>query len=197
MASGVLLALTLLILTSGCWLYRLTPRPSACPLLPSGGFVGPAELGFGQALCKTLIERHILQRVNLASAAAGQTLHSSRPRINGYSLPNTKTKNNAKTSTLAEMTQLQLRTWLSCPKKRSKLPKVTQLPAPRLVPIYALVFCFIGFFFFFFGHAAQHLGSQFPSQGSSSSPPHWKHGVLITGPPGESYQSTILLYHNA
>ena len=62
--------------------------------------MGPAELGFGQALCKALIERHILQRVNFASAAAGQTLHSSRPRINGYSLPNTKAKNNAKTSAL-------------------------------------------------------------------------------------------------
>ena len=85
---------------SGCWLYLLIPWPSACPLLPSGGLVGPAELGFGQALCKTLIERHILQRVNLASAAAGRTLHSSRPRMNAYSSPNTKTKNNAKTSTL-------------------------------------------------------------------------------------------------
>ena len=38
----------------------------------------------------------------------------------------------------------------------------------------------------FFIHASRHLGSQFPNQGLNSHPPHWKHGVLTTGPPGKS-----------
>lgn len=41
--------LTLLILTLDAGPTHLIPRLSACPLLPSGGPVGPAALGFGQA----------------------------------------------------------------------------------------------------------------------------------------------------
>ena len=39
-------------------------------------------------------------------------------------------------------------------------------------------------FFFFFGCALWLVGSQFPNQGSSPSPWHWRHRVLTTGPPG-------------
>ena len=39
---------------------------------------------------------------------------------------------------------------------------------------------------FFFGCAAQLAGSQFPHQGSNPCPLQWKHGVLTTGPPGNS-----------
>lgn len=84
---------------SGCWPYW-PPLVSACPLLPSGGLPGPTALGFGQPSHKPLIRRHLLPRVNLASASAGHALHSSGPQINRYSLPNTKTKNNARTSSL-------------------------------------------------------------------------------------------------
>lgn len=40
-------------------------------------------------------------------------------------------------------------------------------------------------FIYLFGHAEQHVGSQFPHQGTNPSPPNWKHGVIITGPPGK------------
>ena len=42
-------------------------------------------------------------------------------------------------------------------------------------------------FFFSFGCARQHAGSQFPDQGSNPCPLHWEHdGILTTGPPGKS-----------
>ena len=40
--------------------------------------------------------------------------------------------------------------------------------------------------FFFFRRAARLVGSQFPDQGSNPCPLQWKHGVLTTGPPGNS-----------
>ena len=40
--------------------------------------------------------------------------------------------------------------------------------------------------FFFFGCTAQHVGSQFPDQGSNPCPLQWKCGVLTTGLPGNS-----------
>ena len=36
------------------------------------------------------------------------------------------------------------------------------------------------------GGAVQHVGSQFPSQGSNLCPLQWKRGVLTTGPPRKS-----------
>ena len=44
----------------------------------------------------------------------------------------------------------------------------------------------IPFFFFFFGHTAQHVGSYLPDQGSNPRPLHWKRGVLTIGPPRKS-----------
>ena len=53
-------------------------------------------------------------------------------------------------------------------------------------------------FFPFFG--GEHVGSQFPDQGSNSCPLKWKHGVLTTGPPGNSlyflfYIFSIMICH--
>ena len=42
------------------------------------------------------------------------------------------------------------------------------------------------FFFFLFGHAVWHVGSEFPDQGSNPCPLQWKHGVPTTGLPGKS-----------
>ena len=39
-------------------------------------------------------------------------------------------------------------------------------------------------YFFCFGHTVRLAGSQFPDQGLNPSPWQWKHGVLVTGPPG-------------
>ena len=44
----------------------------------------------------------------------------------------------------------------------------------------------IGFFFFFFGCAMQHVGYLFPDQESNLHPLPWKHRVLNTGTPGMS-----------
>lgn len=38
----------------------------------------------------------------------------------------------------------------------------------------------------YFGHTIWLAGSQFPNQGLNVCPQHWKHGVLTTGPPGNS-----------
>ena len=46
-------------------------------------------------------------------------------------------------------------------------------------------------FFFFFGYTLQHVGAWFRDQGSSLQSLHWKHEILITGPPGKSPISTI------
>ena len=47
--------------------------------------------------------------------------------------------------------------------------------------------CILGtFFFFLFGHAVWHVGSEFPDQGSNPCPLQWKHGVPTTGLPGKS-----------
>ena len=35
-------------------------------------------------------------------------------------------------------------------------------------------------------HAERHIESQFPGQGSNTQPLYWKHGILMTGPPGKS-----------
>ena len=37
----------------------------------------------------------------------------------------------------------------------------------------------------------QHVGSQFPDQGSNLRPLQWKHGVLTTGPPGKSLEEVL------
>ena len=42
-----------------------------------------------------------------------------------------------------------------------------------------------GFFFSCFVCTAQHVGSNFPHQGSNPCPLHWQHRVLTTGPPGK------------
>ena len=55
---------------------------------------------------------------------------------------------------------------------------------PRTTSIDYLFLCC--WFFSFFGHTMQHVGSQFPDQGLNPRPLHWKHGVLITGSSGRS-----------
>ena len=47
------------------------------------------------------------------------------------------------------------------------------------------------FFFLILGHTAQHVGSQFPNQGSNPCSLQWKRGVLTTGPPGKSLKATL------
>ena len=42
-------------------------------------------------------------------------------------------------------------------------------------------------FFFFSGRAMRHEGSEFPHQGLNPGPLLWEHGVLTTGPPGQSH----------
>ena len=46
--------------------------------------------------------------------------------------------------------------------------------------------------FFFLSHAARHVRSQLPDQGSNPRPLHWKCEVLTTGPPGKSL--TVLFF---
>ena len=41
--------------------------------------------------------------------------------------------------------------------------------------------------FLFWPRATQHMGSQFPNQGSNLLLLHWKHRILTTGPPGKSH----------
>ena len=48
-----------------------------------------------------------------------------------------------------------------------------------------LILAALGFFFFFFFFVWA-CGIYFPDQGSNPGPLHWKHGVLITGPPEKS-----------
>lgn len=55
------------------------------------------------------------------------------------------------------------------------------------------------FFFFFlikksiyFGHAAQHVGSQFPEQGSNVHPLHWERWVSTKEPPGKSLLTILM-----
>ena len=48
----------------------------------------------------------------------------------------------------------------------------------------------------FFGYTAQRTGSQFPDQRSNPCPLQWKHGVLTTGPPGNSQKWTKDLNKN-
>ena len=48
------------------------------------------------------------------------------------------------------------------------------------------------FYFFFFGHAMQHMGSQFPDQGSNPCLLQWKLRVLTNGPPGKSPEIRII-----
>ena len=48
-------------------------------------------------------------------------------------------------------------------------------------------------FVLFCGCAIQHVRSQFPDQGLNLCPLHWKHGVLITGPPGKSWPHGFLI----
>ena len=50
----------------------------------------------------------------------------------------------------------------------------------------ALAVINIIFFSFFSGSSTQHVGSYFSNQISNPHPPHGKHGVLTTGPPGKS-----------
>ena len=45
--------------------------------------------------------------------------------------------------------------------------------------------------FFFFGHAARHMGSQFPDQGLNPCPLHWEHGVLTARPPEKSQWTAL------
>lgn len=37
-----------------------------------------------------------------------------------------------------------------------------------------------------FGHTERHIESQLPGQGSNMQPLHYKHGILMIGPPGKS-----------
>ena len=46
-------------------------------------------------------------------------------------------------------------------------------------------------FFFFFCHTTQLVGSWLPNQGSNPRPLLWKHGILTTGPPGEPHGALI------
>lgn len=46
----------------------------------------------------------------------------------------------------------------------------------------------------YFGHTIWLAGSQFPNQGLNVCPQHWKHGVLTTGPPGNSQKWFFFLY---
>ena len=60
---------------------------------------------------------------------------------------------------------------------------------PMLIISLFLQFMFLylkNFFFFFFGHDAWRLGSQFPDLGSSHSLLHLKYRVLTSGPPEKS-----------
>ena len=50
------------------------------------------------------------------------------------------------------------------------------------------------FLSFFSGHAEHPVGSQFPDQGSNPGPLQWKHGVLTTGPPGNSRGTFFYLW---
>ena len=52
---------------------------------------------------------------------------------------------------------------------------------------------YLFFFFFFFGHAIYQVGTEFINQRRNSYPLQWKHGVLITGPPGKSSYVLIKL----
>ena len=45
----------------------------------------------------------------------------------------------------------------------------------------------------FFGRTSQHVGSQFPDQGSNPHCLHWKRRVLTTGPPGKSLSSVSFM----
>ena len=47
-------------------------------------------------------------------------------------------------------------------------------------------------FFLFFGHTGRHAGSPFPDQALNLYPLQWKHGVLTSGPPGNSHYCYIL-----
>ena len=58
-----------------------------------------------------------------------------------------------------------------------------QIVSPNLWLIVSFAFFpFFSFLFYFLGHPAWHVGSQFPDQRSNLSPLHWKLGVLTTGP---------------
>ena len=50
------------------------------------------------------------------------------------------------------------------------------------------------FLYFFFGLTAGQLESEFLKQESKPSLLHWKHGVLITGPPGSLVSFFIFKY---
>lgn len=51
------------------------------------------------------------------------------------------------------------------------------------------------FFFFLFGHAMWHLGSWFLTTSIKPMPLQWKHGILITGTPGNSLISDLFSLH--
>ena len=57
--------------------------------------------------------------------------------------------------------------------------------------------CFKGFYFcLFVAHATQHVGSQFPDQGSNLHLLYWKRGVLTTVPPGKSLHLRFVSFYN-
>ena len=67
-------------------------------------------------------------------------------------------------------------------KNQSNHPELTQILGLADKDIKRFfVFCFC-----FFGHTAQHAGSEFPNQRLNPCPLQWKCGVLTTGPPGKS-----------
>lgn len=121
-------ALTLLMLTPNAvpHLPCLQGLPFAAIWWPEG----PAALGFSQAQEQAPWMTFPTPKVALASASGGHALHCSRPPIDGYPLANTRTKNNARLSPLAEMIQLQLETGLS-EERGSGLLKVAQLPGSQ------------------------------------------------------------------
>ena len=90
----------------------------------------------------------------------------------------------------------------NCGSRAQLLCSMWDLPRPGLEPVSPALagrfsttappgkpmkyFFRIGFFFFLFGCAVQHAGSQFPDQGSNPCPLQWKHRVLTIGPPANS-----------
>ena len=52
------------------------------------------------------------------------------------------------------------------------------------------------FFVFFFNCTSQHVGSQFPDQGSNPCPLQWKHAILTAGRPKQSLTTCLYILMN-
>lgn len=105
----------------------LSPKLSACPLLPSGGRQTLLPL----ALCKHWawpLGEYTYSKGG-SCFEAGHTLHCSRPQINGYPLPNTKTKKQCQVFSSSRDDAPAAGRLSSL--GGSGLPKVAQLPASQ------------------------------------------------------------------